>query len=383
MDSKIAFIRIISTFVLLLPINACEIKEPYISPVVSEIFSESCETTSDNSHIQVSATRAVETVNILFFLASHENWPYGRIANLVHDDILETFWRFRSHKARNLTAKFANATGGWMHPGVLASFIEYDGQFKWKAGPPAFLSEHAEVMGDTFADDYLEQLNTFYVDAHVEEFLEKHASTYATSIKSAKANTLSDESLNLQTAYYGTQARTYCMYVSLAQLSFAFAIDKPLGKTDLAMFIFGPFSNITSEESHTGFANPVTVKSVTFHEFGHALFGEFPDKLVAETSYLFKRSKGFDAAHAYATWDTVLEEHIIRAVEIRLWEALNEPATAESIRKKNSDFLYLAIVEDLLIDYENARDEYPTLTSYLPTLNEGLAAKAKDISPEK
>ena len=375
--------KIFCSFLLLL-ISACSEKEREISPLLDDVFSENCEISEAPDRIQVSATRATETLNILFVLGIQKTWPFQKNQNPVRDSVPDAFKRFRRHRALELTAELVNKSGSISIPAHLSGLLTYDNDFKWRDDPSHFFVDIPD-LSDTFADEYLVALNQFYQDANVAAFLSDHIAIYQGATSEAAANLPSIEDVQFAAAYFGAPKAAYCARVSLAFYSMAVSIDGSMDRDDLALMVLGPMTDIWPhepffDEASSGYTSKRILRDLTFHEFGHSFF-ELPDTLISDSEVLFPLIQDTMRENRYGSWDIALDEHIVRAAEIRLWELLGEPNIAEQKRRENAAFSYLATVEDLLIDYENARDTYPTLDAYLPKLVAELVARTEHTPP--
>lgn len=86
--------------------------------------------------------------------------------------------------------------------------------------------------------------------------------------------------------------------------------------------IIGPFDTVRNEE---GKMVPVyssdTLRYLVWHEFGHSFVNPTTEKYVDEInkySNLYPPIKDIMQSQAYGTWETCVNEHIVRAVTTRL-----------------------------------------------------------------
>lgn len=139
-------------------------------------------------------------------------------------------------------------------------------------------------------------------------------------------------------------------------------------------------SPINESLQHYGFHNRNTIYELTFHEYGHSFVNVINNKelksLTDNTAYLLKPIKDDMLAIAYGDWETVLEEHIVRAVEIRIWEVvMKNIEKANSLRIEyidNKKFKYIPFIEEQLKIYEANKIEFTSFDVFLPKLISSL-----------
>lgn len=73
---------------------------------------------------------------------------------------------------------------------------------------------------------------------------------------------------------------------------------------------------------------------------------------------------------AYDNWPTTVNEHLIRAITVRLTARVISPEAGQRALKteRQHGFLYIDALVDRLVEYEANRDRYPTLESFFPRL---------------
>ena len=117
-----------------------------------------------------------------------------------------------------------------------------------------------------------------------------------------------------------------------------------------------------------------SLKYYLWHEFSHSFVNpevaKYPEVL-ANTSNLFKPIQRKMKKQAYNSWETCVNEHIIRAINIRLTEKTFGKAEAEYIlnNELNGSFVYIEPILEKLKEYEAIRkDENITFAEFLPKL---------------
>jgi hypothetical protein len=95
---------------------------------------------------------------------------------------------------------------------------------------------------------------------------------------------------------------------------------------------------------------------------------------------LYERVRPQMQRQAYASWETMMRESLVRACVVR-WRYANQgPAAgmAEITEQWSRGFLWTAALSRALADYEAAREKYPTLESFMPRVAECFESYAKE-----
>ena len=129
-----------------------------------------------------------------------------------------------------------------------------------------------------------------------------------------------------------------------------------------------------------------------WHEYGHffvnPLTENYSDR-VASVATLFEPIKSFMSEQTYVNWETCVNEHIIRAVNIRLVEML-DPNQSKALLENElrNRFVYIEPLVEKLKDFENNRDKskitfsefFPELLNVLDSLHNMEYWKQVDIN---
>lgn len=83
---------------------------------------------------------------------------------------------------------------------------------------------------------------------------------------------------------------------------------------------------------------------------------------------------------AYDNWQTAVNEHLIRAITVRLMARVLGPEDGQRALKteRQRGFLYIDALVDRLVEYEANRDRYPTFESFFPRLVSVFAELSED-----
>lgn len=118
------------------------------------------------------------------------------------------------------------------------------------------------------------------------------------------------------------------------------------------------------------------VLSTVVHEFGHSYCNPLVDKYMKDFGSFgekyFPRVEKKMKGQAYASWQTMMRESLVRACEVRYAMANDGPERAEQIASYNISrgFYWTRELSELLDQYEKQRDKYQTLDAFMPEIVE-------------
>ncbi len=118
-----------------------------------------------------------------------------------------------------------------------------------------------------------------------------------------------------------------------------------------------------------------------WHEFSHTVvnpLAEAHGKRVAELEFGFEPIQEDMAEQAYGDWRTVLNEHVVRAIEVCVTERVLGTAAAAALidNYEGLGFQYLSALVEELREYASDRERYPTLEDFYPRLLDRLEQAA-------
>ena len=109
-----------------------------------------------------------------------------------------------------------------------------------------------------------------------------------------------------------------------------------------------------------------------WHEFSHSFVNPLTEKCaerVTASEKLFEPIKNFMYRHAYTDWETCVNEHIVRAIEVRLFELyVNEEKSKEKLNNEIKNyFIYIEPLIEKLKEFEKQREEqHITFSDFYP-----------------
>lgn len=123
------------------------------------------------------------------------------------------------------------------------------------------------------------------------------------------------------------------------------------------------------------------------HEFSHSYVNPITkeSKLINEDSNMFDDIKDIMKAKAYTNNETIINEHIIRAINIRYIDLnFDEKWTQDKLDfERNSGFIYIDNVLSSLKEYEENRDIHKTFDSFYPIIINNMINEYEDKKNKK
>ncbi|MCM1991256.1 DUF4932 domain-containing protein [Oceanirhabdus seepicola] len=301
---------------------------------------------------------------------------YDKITGLItrkefqyKKDMKDYFSKFSSHEAVKLFNKMSK------------------NGFNYDAPPTAmlYLSNPLNVSKKQDFDDYIikraggfKNLENFYLalskfagDTNFNEFYESHTDFYKKVVEeNAKAVKEGDYIKDIED-YYGMKQNSYNIILSplFHPGGFGPRVRNEEGSYDIYS-IQGPSS---TEKNIPMFGNVKSFKYLAWHEFSHSFVNPTTEENLDEINKYSKLYTPLAKAmnsQAYNTWETCVNEHIVRAVTSRL-SYLNEGEKSynKAINyEKSNDFYYVEALCEKLEEYENNRDKYKSFTEFYPEL---------------
>jgi hypothetical protein len=152
---------------------------------------------------------------------------------------------------------------------------------------------------------------------------------------------------------------------------FAAEIKRDDGGSEI-FAVVGPGAAIGDKPVFGGPAAP-WFESLIIHEFAHTIVNPLAvqhAERVAKVADLLQPIRQQMSRQAYQSWETVVNEHIVRAIEARI--ALRRHGMAAGSAKMNEDlkrgFRYLPALVQALNRYEADRGKWATLADFYPEL---------------
>lgn len=340
--------------------------------------------------VRVCVDSRVELVSIIFRLAGHPEYNQGRVQSYT-DDVEAHFSKYREHEtvrfARSLRSLRGIGYDACMSMAVhLSDGRALEARFPFDPRPESL--EQRWTAED--AKRFVEAAAAFAQETDFAAFYDKHQSLYDQT--AARMNAVLAEHAQLEwfDAFFGTPPGA-SFIVALGMLNGGQCYGPhavlPDGSKEL-WCVLGVWQ--TDAQGAPSFDQSMV--STIAHEFCHSYCNPLIDKhesaLRAAGERIYSQVEDAMRSQAYGNWKTMMYESLVRASVVRYARATEgEAAERKHIEyEKSRHFLWTGELADLLGEYEQQRDQYPTLDAYFPKLVgffDGYAAGFAADAPER
>jgi hypothetical protein len=214
-------------------------------------------------------------------------------------------------------------------------------------------------------------LHRFVVDRDFESFYRAHLGTYHALVDSTKESVAT--AVAQLEAYTGSDLSDVRVVVSPLLHDGGFAMR---GGHPTAQAFIGP---VGVTNGYPDFGSFDRLGPLIWHEFAHTIVNPLTHRNLTTVAPLEVTDERFRRAmreQAYGDWETIVNESIIRAIEVRLSTRILGAEAGRKAQAKHvkRGFEHVPRLAKLLEDYERRREAYPTLEDFYPKLLDGFRA---------
>jgi len=344
-------------------------------------------------NIKVEINRNIETIGIILNLSdlgdfvlkqSNENNNYEFIRL-----IRKHFEKFKNHQAVlnfNELNKLNLAHSNHYYYGLTFSELP-DFKMIYPRYDEFYSSEKFDKKEvDSILTKFDTSIKKFYKEAEVEKFLNKNKGIYNTITSEIKSN-LPENLLLIMEKYFKSFKNNYTIIPSISiPVNWNFGTDLKSNKIITYNYITGPyhdlkfkFNNLSeiSDTDSLGFGDKKAILDLAIHEFGHS-FIRFIDKeknkkLIKSLSYLNSETlqKNFEKIGEGTEWNSIFEEHLVRANEIMIWREMDKTKIADEKLEYEYSIEGMSYIKDFVNSLEKYRinkSKYKNFEEYFPKL---------------
>jgi len=356
-------------------------------------INNSSKSTEKKKEIQVEINYNIETIGIILDLSElgdyvlsnsskERNYEFVRL-------IRNEFKDYRNHPA---VLKFNK-----LNELNLAHFIHYYYGLSFSK-LPEFKLKHPKFNefynSETYRPNQIDSLlinfdnsiREFYSDANLKEFYNKNKTIYQ-KIKTEVQSVLPTEIIQTMENYFGMYGNEFIICPSLTiPNDWNFGPEIKTDKLNTFYYLAGPSYDLKpkreslisiSKNDSLGFNDKESLTDLAIHEFGHS-FVRFLDKeknkkLYNKLSFLNSErlKENFEKIGQGTEWETIFEEHLVRANEIMIWRDMGKNNIAENKIKyeyEKEGVLYIKEFVFALEKYRKIKSQYKTFEDYYPKL---------------
>ncbi|HEU4456047.1 MAG TPA: DUF4932 domain-containing protein [Longimicrobium sp.] len=293
-------------------------------------------------------------------LVTYQDFPYKR-------DVQAYFTPYAGHEAVRLFREMSRGDFAFSTvPEVFASLADPPGLAP--RVPPGAETVRA-AGGQAGYDRFLAAMRDFAAETRFMTFFDAHRGTY--SLLAERVREHVSPAVAALEAYTGRPLSGAVVVVGPLLHDGGFAAQYQVGADSLEAYAFvGP---VSTAGGLPDFGDAGRLGSLVTHEFAHLSVNPLTARHRAEVERgraLFAPMEKAMREQAYPTWEIAVNEHVVRAITIRLAyrERGDSAGRAELEENVRRGFAHLPALLERLGEYEADRARYPTLEAFYPRL---------------
>ena len=290
------------------------------------------------------------------------------------EDIDNYFKGFKNSPAVTKSEQLLNNGFGYDAPPEFILYHSDPPEFKQIIPYSNYLINRAG--SESILKDYADAIRDFAVKSNFMEFYYSHQSFYSEFENEAKKAVGDVDYIMALEYYYGEKKNSYTIILApLFACNYGPQVKSATGKNIYC--ILGPTDIINNQLSYD--KNWTTYNLL--HEFSHSFVNPVTAKYYSEidkSKSLFEPVKTAMVQQAYITWETCVNEHLVRTNVARFALQGGKTYHDQIIQLElNKGFIYLTNLDTLMEKYENNRGTYSTYEDFYPEIIKLLDSLAK------
>lgn len=283
--------------------------------------------------------------------------------------VIKYFSPYSNHKAVKLFKEMYPE--GFSFDAPPAIMLHYSSSIDLKLIHPLEDDYIERAGGQEKLDEFMEALRQFAADTKFDEFYNSNIEYYKKMVN-LNANTIKNKNYIEEVEnFFGKKNNSYT--VILASLvhpgGFGSNIKLENGESDIYS-VLGPTEMKNSVPSY---GTQDDFKELIWHEFSHSFVNPITEKNIDEVNKyknLFEPISERMSSQAYTSWETCVNEHLLRAITARRayidngYEAYQNNINYE----KNRGFFYVKALAEKIAEYEKTRNQYKDFEEFYPEI---------------
>ncbi len=341
-----------------------ELPAPPANPMVE--LSVPAELSAPAARLKVAADPRIELMSLLISMTRLGKQQQDDVAIAYRATAAATFHRLGSHEAvkllEALQAQGFVGTQPYRFAMLLsAPTMSLDGPL------PADLEANSEKLGAL-----AKAIQAFAAESRFMDFHSSHGALFAAVSRKVSALLEVDDVIGRIEEFYGISADR--VTIVPAPLLTSPALGIPLTHADGSheiVCLIAPLGATGQQEPD--FYQPARLFLAIETAVGQAVVSQLTSRFerdITETQELFSPLADRLAPRGITTWAAAIDQHILRAVGARMFQARGKVREAqhELLKHERDGYWYVRQFFDLLAAYQADRKTYPTLESYYPRM---------------
>ena len=330
------------------------------------------EHTTEAPSVRIAVDARIELISLIFRLAGNPEYTQGRVAS-YSADVEKQFGEFGNHPVVTL-ARQLRASRGVSYDACMSMAVHLADADELKlrlplAPWPEALDRRWSVEG---VSGFLAAARQFMAASSFRRFFDQHRSLYATTESRLRKLIEQEAHLEWFREYFGE--RPQAAFIVVPALLNGGACYGPRFRGAAAQeelyCILGVWK--TDAQGLPEFARDMlsTIVHEFCHSYANAIIDRHEPELRAAGEKLYRNVATRMQSQAYGNAQTMLRESLVRACVVRYLHRYDGAGTARKAiqEEKRRGFMMIEGLSDLLGQYEEQRDRYPTLESFAPRL---------------
>ena len=278
-----------------------------------------------------------------------------------------------------------------IYPDAIYEALIFREDFPKKGKKALFKIDNPNVNTETKTYIYKEitslvdEIRQFYIDRNVSSFMEKYKYFYDGAINEVKKAIPTNILASTADYYRNYDKNLYTVYLvpSRAFAKGEWQANGPViplknGKKNYVEILNCAYDEVPVDSSGAynkfGYSDVEFLTQLTIHEFGHSFvsWGTKEIETTKSNTVIFSGEwENEMKKYGVWSWETCVNEHIVRTVEIRIAEKMGNKERADLLRGnyiKKRKYLIIPQLEMKLLEYEDSQQKYPSFKSFLPEL---------------
>jgi predicted HD phosphohydrolase len=220
---------------------------------------------------------------------------------------------------------------------------------------------------ESILKDYADAIRDFAVKSNFMDFYNSHQGFYEEIKNEAKKAVGNEDYIMGLEYYYGEKKNSYTIIlVPLFACNYGIQVESSMGRNIYC--ILGTMNTLNNQPSY----DDDWIIYNLLHEFSHSFVNPVTAKYSSEidkSKSLFEPIKTAMVQQAYMTWETCVNEHLVRTNVARFALQGGKTYHDQIIQfELNYGFIYITNLDSLMEKYENNRGTYGTYENFYPEI---------------
>ena len=327
-------------------------------------------------HLKVTVDPRIELLSVVQLLSGYNQRSILTRHQLGYkEEIYEYFDDYKDHKAVKQFTKMSEVGFSYDAPPAAMLYLSNPPELEIDKPFTKYLKRRAGnfigLFGEQRLNSFVENLADFAQDSDFMTFYNDHQEFYNQIITRTRETIAGEDYIKDLEDYYGMEQASY--NVILVPLFHPGGYGPRVARDDNRFDIYNIRGPIQVRNGLPYFGSQDQFQYLAWHEFGHSFVNPLTSKYseeVNEYKSLYEPIEKQMKSHAYGSWETTVNEHIVRAITTRLTYIHRGQKLGDSIKKqeRTRGFVYIDALMEKLEEFESSREKYPTFEDFYPEL---------------